>query len=306
MKRLKLKPGDPDAAGLLKAAEQGRASAGDAAKIEAEAKKKAEAHEKLVGEGKQALAAKQYDAAVKSFQKALDVLPADTATLALLKDAERLRKEQADLATKQQDDAVARPRSRSWSSRPRTALAAKNLDGADKAIDALVKLVPKAPDVLRLQQDLQTALDSERGAAEAKKRQAAFDKLLTTATAGVRGQALRRRTASAGGRRTSSIPADKEAAALRQDVLKAKSDLTAGDAKKKTEFAAQVNKAKQALTAKRFDEALLALNDADKLIPGDKEVLSLKQSAAEKGKADWRPPRTEAQGKARRASRRRS
>src|SRR5262249_18741092 len=55
--------------------------------------------------------------------------------------------------------------------------------------------------------------------------------------------------------------------------------------KKQAEFQALVNKGRQALAARRYDEALQAFADADRLLPGDPSLAALKKDA-EKGKAD--------------------
>src|SRR5262249_40590997 len=78
---LKPNPGDPAATKALQAAEKGRADAAKTADQLAEAKKKAEAYQKAMSDGRLALQGKHYDAAIQAFEQAQKLLPGDQASL---------------------------------------------------------------------------------------------------------------------------------------------------------------------------------------------------------------------------------
>jgi hypothetical protein len=274
---LKLKPGDAEATALLKSIEKARDAAALDVKTKDDDKKKAAEHQKLVLEARQLLAAKKFDDAVKTLQKAQALMPADQTTLALLKDAEKARKDQLDLAGKDAEvDKLVK--------QGRTALAGKDFVAAGKAFDAAAKLSPKDPDVLRALQDLQKAQDAAKADLEAaKKREAQHDALLAKAKQAL---TLKRPDDALAliAEADKLIPGDKDAATLRLQAEKAKSDLV-GDKKKQEQQDALLAKARQAMTLKRFDDALALLAEADKLVPGDKEAATLRLQI-EKAKAD--------------------
>jgi tetratricopeptide (TPR) repeat protein len=231
------------------------------------------------------LAAQKYDDAIRTIQKALDVMPGDSATLALLKQAEQAKKDQAAQIAKQ-EEAARQAEVVRLLKLAQSALAAKDLAAAAKSIDAAAKLAPRDPNVLRAQADLQKAQSDAQAAADAlKKKMADFQALLTKARLAYQGKRYDDALAALADA-DRLIPNDKDALDLRRDVEKARADAL-GDAKKKADFQALVTKAKQSLAAKQYDQALAALADADRLIPGDRDLLALrKQVQSEKAAAE--------------------
>lgn len=202
-------------------------------KTNLEAAKKQEQYTQALTLGQKALADKRYDEAANKFKEASALFKTDAA-LNGIKQAEDLKKRAlvvADAEKRKQDEEAQRlAKVKQLLSEGQTALAAKQYDKAIKSLADAKQLAPTNADVL-------AALNkAELAAAEARKPD-------TT---------------------------------VKPDT---------GAEKKKAEFAAQVTKARQALTAKRFDEALLALGEADKLIPNDKDVAALRKQA-EAGKSD--------------------
>ncbi|MBL8799029.1 MAG: hypothetical protein JNM56_34405 [Planctomycetia bacterium] len=270
---LKLKPNDAEAAALLKSIEKARNAADLEAKTKEDDKKRAAEHQKLLLEARQLLAAKKFDDAIKLLQKAQALLPTDQATVALLKDAEKARKDQLDLAGKDAEvDRLVK--------QGRTALAAKDFASAGKAFGAAAKLSPKDPDVLRALQDLQKAESAAKADADAaKKREGQHNALLAKARQAMTLKRLDDAVALLA-EADKVIPGDKDAAALRLQVEKARQDAQNAAAKaKQDQQDALIAKARQALTLKRFDDALALLAEADKLVPGDKEAAALRQQA---------------------------
>src|SRR5262249_31136211 len=88
---LKLNPGNPAATKLRDEAEKARAAAAGSAEAVAEAKKKAEAYQKVMNEGRLALTGRQYDAAIKAFAEAQKLLPGDQSSANFLKDAQKAK-----------------------------------------------------------------------------------------------------------------------------------------------------------------------------------------------------------------------
>src|SRR5262249_25874437 len=84
----KLNPTDAEAKAALAEAQQAKSQAAVDAKTAAQAQKKAEEHQKWMGEGRVALSAKQYDTAARAFREAGRVLPGDQSATAFLKQAE--------------------------------------------------------------------------------------------------------------------------------------------------------------------------------------------------------------------------
>lgn len=106
---LKLKPGDAAARAALQDAEAGRTKAAANVQAAEAAKKKTEAYQKLIGDGRLALEAKRYDDAIKAFGEAQKLLPGDQTSTRFLKDAQQAKADAAAAvaaaAKKQTEDA---------------------------------------------------------------------------------------------------------------------------------------------------------------------------------------------------------
>jgi tetratricopeptide (TPR) repeat protein len=173
---LKLKPDDATAQKGLRQVEAARSAAlADAskAKHKEEEDRRQRQYQKLLGEGRAALSAKQYDSAIKAFQEAQKVLPGDQASAAFLKDAERAKQDAADAlameAKRRADELRKRTEIDKAIAQARAALALKDLDGATKAYTQAFQLDAASPEVQQLRKDLDAAREQARqSAAEAQ------------------------------------------------------------------------------------------------------------------------------------------
>jgi tetratricopeptide (TPR) repeat protein len=117
----KLAPGDPAVTKGIQDVEQARRAAAAAAeaeqkrRMEADARNRAAAYQAAMNTGKQALAAKRYDDAVRLFTDASRAQPGDAAAAAMLKEVDRLRRAEyarlmplgkAAMTAKKYDEAV--------------------------------------------------------------------------------------------------------------------------------------------------------------------------------------------------------
>jgi tetratricopeptide (TPR) repeat protein len=108
---VKLKPDDAAAREAMEQAKRTRAATAADARTRAEQKNAAE-YQKRMGEGRTALAARQYDAALASFREAQRLLPGDQTAAAFIKEAEKSKQAAApprpEAAKAQQDAEKAR------------------------------------------------------------------------------------------------------------------------------------------------------------------------------------------------------
>src|SRR5262249_22442847 len=91
---LKLKPGDVTAGKLLQNAEKALADTLKTDEQKAAAKKKQEAYEKSMSEGRLAFQQKKWDAAITAFEAAQKLLPGDKASQNFLNDAKKAKADQ--------------------------------------------------------------------------------------------------------------------------------------------------------------------------------------------------------------------
>jgi len=147
--------------------------------------------------GREAMSLKKYDDAVKSFTEAARLMPSDTATAALLRDAQK-----AKAAAQSATDAEARKKEEAQKKtadferimkQGQTAMAGKHYEDAAKAFGEALKIMPNDAAALKAQRDAVTFMQAaEKANAEAKaraeaearkkedekKRQAEFNKLI--------------------------------------------------------------------------------------------------------------------------------
>ncbi|MFO0965171.1 MAG: tetratricopeptide repeat protein [Gemmataceae bacterium] len=277
---LRLKPGDAALKGLLASAEKSRDATLADAKTRAAAKEKALAYQKLLGDGKSALAIGRFTDAIKSFEAAQKLLPGDKSSADYLSEARTALKrhddEIADAAKKRADGIRRAADVKKAVDKARLALAAKDLSGAGKALTEALRLDEKNADALRLRDDLTRAEKAAVAAVEAEKaRRAEFDKALSDARLALKAGRLD----DAGkllGRAETLAPKEPALLLARQDYEKARLDAdakakgAAADlAARKMAYERAVSLGMKAFSAKKFDEALKAYGEALKAMPGD-------------------------------------
>jgi tetratricopeptide (TPR) repeat protein len=185
---------------------------------------------------------------------------------------------QGDQDKKRQEELQRAKQARQLVSKGRTALSAKQLEAAEKAFGEAGKLAPNDPDVVRALQDLDQARKEAAGEAEKKKRQAGYQDAMK---AGRRALAARRYE-EAGKAFTEAgrlLPGDPGAVAMLKEVEKAQAGARAAqeaEARKKEEGAQKAEsyrrfmaQGQEAMSAKRYPEAVKAFNQALEVRPGD-------------------------------------
>jgi tetratricopeptide (TPR) repeat protein len=347
---VKLNPGDAAAQAALQEAEKARSTATAGARSQAEAKKKADEYQKWMGDGRRALAGKQYDIAIQAFREAQKVLPGDQGSAAFLKEAEKAKADAAAaLAAEVQKREEEQKRAADVEkalSRGRTALQARDLAGAAREFQAAARLAPKDPAVVRAQQDLEKVQDAVRLETEGRRKRLHEAQLLVktgrealaakryedaiqafteasrlnpddrTGTDLLR-QAEKARADQEQERRAEQVrqllatgqtalgarqfeaaakalaeaarlaPKDPAVAQALQDLEKTRSAAEADADKKKRRAASQelLKAGREALVARRYDDAVKAFTEARRLLPGDQEAATLLKEA-EKARAD--------------------
>jgi colicin import membrane protein len=274
----RLLPGDRDAALLL----QQSAWARDEAKaaMDAEARKKQEEEKRraefnrLMADGRAALAAKRYDDAVKAFGEALKLQPGDRTANALLQQAARAREDAKAAmdaeARKKQDEEKRRAEFNRLMASGRQALAARRYEEAVKAFGDALKLQPGDPTATRSLREAQQALDASRPPPKPSKPSkppqppappAEYTRQMNTA------QGLERQQKYA------------EAVRAYREALR----LVPGDAQasKGGEFAQRMADGQKALAARRFADAVRAFEAALKLVPNHPDATSYLKRARE-------------------------
>jgi tetratricopeptide (TPR) repeat protein len=279
---LKLNPGHVEATKALEAAR----SAIGAGQLD-DAKKKTEAYQKAMSDGRLAMQNKQYDSAIKAFEAAQKLLPGDMAALAFLKNAQK-GKDDAQAAAKQKAADLQRAQDvQKAINDGRTALAGKNLKAANDALSVAAKLAPNDPKVLQFRNDLQKAeaLATAQADAEAK-RKVQFDNLIAAGQKALKDQRYDDAVKLLSNA-TALIPGDKAG----QDLLKLAhqqqkiaTDLAAKLAAEKTKLAKVqqlVMSAELSIKSKQLDAAGKALQEAAALAPMDANVIRVQKLLAQ-------------------------
>lgn len=283
---LNLKPGDKKALALRATAENERKAAGASAEALAQAKKKGEAYQRVMSEGRLALSNRQYDAAIKAFGEAQKLLPGDTESANFLKDAQKAK---ADAATGAAAEAKRRAEElqrtaqvKKALSDGRSALAAGNLKAAADAFAVAATLAPQDAEVQRALQDLRRAEDAVR--ADAAVRQKRLEQYQALLKAGQNALAAKQYDAAVRAFSDASalMPGDKAGLDLLRQAEKARTEAkTAADLalkqqqaeKERAERVRQLLATGQAaLKMSNFDAAAKAFAEAQKLAPKDADV----------------------------------
>jgi tetratricopeptide (TPR) repeat protein len=269
----KLDPKDAGVVGALKDLEDARTqAAADAMKKQREAD-----YQKVLKAGKDLLAAKKYEDAIKSFKDAGKLLPDDRAWQDLLKQAEDAKRKKGEEEELQQLVSAAE-----------ADIKAGKLDDAAKAIANAKKIDPKDTGVVKAAQDLETARAALANDTAKKQRQADYEKAMKAGrdamTAKKYDDAIRDFTDAA-----KLMPGDKDAGALLKQAQQAKADLQGAaeaEAKKKqeekdkkAEYAKLMDQGQSQLSARKYDDAAKSFSDALKLIPNDAKATASLKSA---------------------------
>jgi tetratricopeptide (TPR) repeat protein len=263
-----------DAAVLAAAQELDKARKQPSPEEIARQKKLKEDYELAMDAGRNAVKKQNYQGAVNAFTEALRLMP-DSKEAAEQKLAAQRLLAQAD-GQKLED----------FKKRTAAAAAAMKDKKYQAAVDAYteaLKLYPTDAGALAGLGAAKKALaDEATAAAEVKKRQADFDKLIAQAQAAMKaGQhdaAVKDYTDA-----LKLFPTDPTALKGLNDARKAVGD-DADRKKKETAFAAALKAGDDALKAKNFDAAIKAYTDAGAILPGDKRAADGLQ-AARTGKA---------------------
>jgi tetratricopeptide (TPR) repeat protein len=241
-------------------------------------KKKHEAdYQKALKTGRDALAVKKYDDAIKAFNDAGKLLPDDKAWKDLLKQAEDGKKKKGQEEELQQ-----------LVSSAEADIKAGKLDAAAKALADAKKIDPKDPGVVKASQDLDAALTAAKDDTAKKQRQADYEKAIKAGrealTAKKYADAIKAFTEAG-----KVMPGDKDAATLLKQAQQAQTDAQAAadaEAKKKKEeekrnadFAKLMDQAQTQMAAKKYSDAVSTYNDALKLKPGDAKASSALKNA---------------------------
>lgn len=239
---------------------------------------KKETFRKLLDSGKANLAAKRYDAAALSLAEALKLFPNDAEAKAAYADARaQIDADAGAMAEMQRKSAEYQSRMTDG----RRAMAAKQYDKALEAFRAAQRLVPGDAAAVQFAQDALAAKSAAEKAAMEKTQQQKKAMDLANALAKVR-------AALAADKLDDAATALRFAAAIdpnHADVKKAADDIRlAENAKKSAEMAAKkkqdefdtlLAKARAAVSAKRFDEAVQTASQAVQLFPSSQPARDL-------------------------------
>ncbi len=267
---------DPKNADVIQASKDLEDARSQAANEDLKKKKEAD-YQKALKVGRDALAVKKYDDAIKAFNDAGKLLPDDKAWKDLVKLAEDAKKKKGQEEELQQLVSAAE-----------ADIKAGKLEAAAKAIADAKKIDPKDPGVVKASHDLETALATAKNDAEKKQRQADYEKAIKAG-----------RDALAAKKYTEAIkaftdagkvmPGDKDAAALLKQAQQAQADAQGAadaEAKKKkdeekrsADFAKLMDQGQTQMTAKKYADAVSTYNDALKLKPGDAKASAALKNA---------------------------
>jgi tetratricopeptide (TPR) repeat protein len=237
---------------------------------------------RLVGEGNQALSRKDLDAAEKAFEAALKLVPDDEAAL---KGMVEVKSQRVVAASGREEEAARRARLEKILADARKARADKQLLVAVRAYEEARLLAPGDETVRKELAAAQDELDADK--AEKKKQadyQAALDAGKAHLAAGRFAEAIREFMAA-----QRVVPNDPEAV-RGQKAAEAKIAGLADRDKREAAFTAALDRAKQALSARRYKEALDEATAALRLFPDDERARRLSRDAKdafEKAKSDY-------------------
>jgi tetratricopeptide (TPR) repeat protein len=243
------------------------------------------AYTRLIEDGKRLLTHQQYDIAVATLQTARHLRKTDEVEhlLSQAQAKKEAARGKADATAriaqiqKREQDRQRAAEVEKHLTRARTALAARNLNGAARAIASAAQLAPKDPAVLQAQQDLEQARKAVAAEADKAKRLAAYQEALRSGRASL---AARRYDAAVKAFTEAQrlSPHDPSAMALLQQAVKARDDARAAAAaelkkqqeqeRRRGDFTRWMAQGQTAMAGKRFAEAVKAYGEALKVQPG--------------------------------------
>jgi hypothetical protein len=318
----KVMPGNAEATAALSRAEQARAqdlaaarrqqeeaqkaqaAAAQKAAEQADAKRKSDSLQKWMTDGRQALAAKRYDAAIQAFREAQKIQPTDPGVAAALKEAEAAKQAagiaqpaatqpaaaQAEAVRQKQAAAQRAAQVNQLLTTGRNALNARQFDAAAKAFADASKLAPADPVVVKALQDLDQARRTAAAAdAEQKRRQMEVD--LRKRQADYQAAMNAGRQALAAKRFDDAVRSFTDAGRLQPGDPAASAMLKEVDKARKAEYPRLMAHGKAAMTAKRYEEAVKAYTDALKAQPGDAAATAALKEANQALQGSKSPPK---------------
>jgi tetratricopeptide (TPR) repeat protein len=242
--------------------------------------------QKLLDAGKANVAAKQYDAAIVSLNDALKLKPGDPVALAALKDAQA---RQAEMVGNAQAAAEAKKKRDAYEQhmqRGRTALNLKNWDAAIEAFKAAQATLPGDTASAQLIKDAEKARADADNTNAVRMKAAALAQALERARAAIKLNKFDEAAAAivdAG----KIDPASADLKKVQQDLADARNTFAANQkqAALQKAFDTAIAEARNAIAAKKFDEADKALAQAKQLMPNDPVLARLQQEIAAGRKA---------------------
>jgi tetratricopeptide (TPR) repeat protein/TolB-like protein len=260
---------------------------------EAEAKKNGELYTQALKLAQDAMAQKKYAVAVAKYQEAEKIYKTDAVLTGLhaAQDAQAKERKDADAAFANQVTAQKRAADlKNFMTMGQTALDAKKYEEAIRAFTEAKNLAPDNVDALAGLSKAQHARESALVIDKKKDPEPPkTNKLKETLDQGR--LALSKKDFTAAGK---ALDAASQLAPTDPDVLKFKKDLqtardTSADAdalkKKQAQYEALLKSGRDALTAKKYDDAITAFTDAGKLLPNEKDAVALLKQA-QQAKAD--------------------
>lgn len=278
-------PGDKTSQNELQEAQKARTEAANAAalavKKKIEEKQRATEVSKAIGDGRAALAAKNLDAAAKSFGSAAALAPKDPAVLRALEDLRQAQKTaQAEAETQQKRQA----QYQTLLNAGKSALAAKKYDEAIKAFADARALVPDDRAGQDLLQQAHKAREDARLAGERagqaklqQERAGQLQKLINAGRASLKGNKLED-AAKALAEANRLAPNNPEVVRALQELDAARRSAQDQDTTRK-QYQEAIRAGQQAVAAKKYDEAVKAFNEAARLMPGDRTAQDLSAQA---------------------------
>jgi tetratricopeptide (TPR) repeat protein len=260
----------------------------------AEKSKKAEEQQRLaefqrlMKEGNAALAARQFDSAVKTFTQASKVLPGSVEAQTALSRAEQARDQNLALIRQQEEADKAAKAAAAKKAADDAARAAATKKAADDAARAAA--AKKAADDAARAATAKKVADDAAKAAQVKQLLSAGRTALNARQFDAAAKAF----TEAG----KLAPGDPELAKALQDLDQARRAAAVADAelKKRMEidtknrqaaYQAAMNAGRQALTAKQFDDAVRSVTEAGRLQPGDPAAAALLKDVDKTRKAEY-------------------
>jgi tetratricopeptide (TPR) repeat protein len=253
-----------------------------------QAKRNQERYAQAMGAAQQSMAGKRYDDAVARYQQAMAVFRTDVALTGLRQaEAARDRERDAALAAKRKQDGQQQREAdvRRLLQQGDQALQARQFDRAGQAFTQAGKLSPGNAEALaglsRVERARADDSDRARRAQADGDRLAAERRLLESGRAAMAaGQWAA--AAQAFAQAHQLAPADLAVTQALRDLEKARTGPPETEAQKRkrlADYQAAMKAGRQALAARRYDEAARAFTLAGRLVPGDQEAAALLKEA---------------------------